>query len=391
MRRRIGVITVARSDYGLYAPILSTLRADARCDVRLYVTGAHCSPLFGETVREIERGSVPIAARVPGITAGDTSAAIVESMGEITKGFARVFAEDRPDIVVVLGDRFDMFAAASAAIPFRIPLAHIHGGEVTYGAMDEYFRHALTKMSAVHFATTEVYARRIVQMGEDPSRVFAVGASGIDVALHAPLLSRAVLTERFGIDWTRPVLLVTMHPVTMDSAHAQEHVDALCEALERQSDCAVVWTYPNTDPGHTIIIRAMEVFASRHPSTTRVVKHFGHEAHLSMMRYAAAMVGNSSSGVIEAASFKLPVVNVGTRQEGRVRGANVIDVPCTAAVIDDGIRRARSAAFKASLAQCVNPYGDGSASERIADILCTIALPTGTAKRFVDIPYEQSL
>lgn len=383
MTRIIGVITVARSDYGLYVPILKKIIAHPDLRLRLYVSGAHFASKFGNTIREIEKDGFPIAAKVRIRNTGDNPMDIAVAMGQYTAGFAKIFKKERPDIVLVLGDRFEMHAAGLAAIPFRIPLAHIHGGELTYGAIDEYFRHSLTKLSSLHFVTTKVYAERIIQMGENPSRVIVSGAPGIDNAIHMPKFSKQELIKRYGIDFTHPVLLVNFHPVTTAYERTKEYIVNLLHALTRFPKCNVVFTYPNADAGREIIIKKIATYA-RDRTNVVIVKNFGHQGHLSMMAHAAAMVGNSSAGIIEAASFKLPVVNIGTRQEGRVHGANVIDVGYTPDKIVRGIHKALSSAFRESIVGLMNPYGDGKSSECIVSTLATVALEKLAFKRFYD-------
>lgn len=367
MKRTIGVITVGRSDYGLYVPILKKIITAPDLDLALYVSGAHFSEKFGRTVQEIEKDGFPIAAKVP-LELGDSAAEVSFAMGQCTSGFGEVFREQRPDILLVLGDRFEMHAAALAAIPFNIPIAHIHGGELTYGAIDEYFRHSLTKLSSLHFATTEVYAQRIIQMGEEPWRVTVSGAPGIDSALAMPKFSREELTTRYGIDFSQPIILSTFHSVTREVEHTEEYINNFFRALAQFPGYNVVCTYPNADTGNDIIIRKINEYARGHQHL-RIVESFGHQGHLSMMQYAVAMVGNSSSGIIEAASFKLPVVNIGTRQDGRIRDKNVLDAGYSTEEIVRAIREASTAEFRDNLKDLKNPYGDGQASERIIRVL----------------------
>ncbi|MDP3245024.1 MAG: UDP-N-acetylglucosamine 2-epimerase [bacterium] len=383
-KKRIGVITVARSDYGLYTPILRKILTHPELELRLYVGGAHFLPQFGSTVKEIEKDGFPIAAKVSINMDGNTPADIAMAMGRHTEAFAKIFCDDNPDIVVALGDRYEMHAAALAAIPFHIPIAHIHGGELTYGAIDEYFRHSLTKLSSLHFATTEEYAKNIIQMGEEPRRVIVSGAPGIDGALGLKLFLKQELEEKYGIDFSRPVILVTFHPVTMEYEHTKKYITNLLSALDGFFNYNIIFTYPNADTNYEIIIEKIEAYA-RDSQRVFIVKNFGHQGHLSMMKYVAAMVGNSSSGIIEAASFKLPVVNIGTRQEGRVRSKNVIDVGYNAVDISEGIKKAISEDFRLLLEGMVNSYGDGKASERIVNILAEIDFQKLKVKHFYTI------
>lgn len=380
--RTIGVVTTSRADYGLYVPILENIRAQRNFKLQLYVSGMHLSKHYGSTIKDIERDGYTIAAKVK-MTLSDNPQCIGQAMGEVTKGFSRAFAKDRPDILLVLGDRYEMHAAALAAIPFAIPLAHIHGGELTYGAFDEYFRHSLTKLSHLHFAATKEYARRIVQMGEEPWRVFTVGSPGVEGLMRQPVMTQEALVVKFGVDFSKPVLLVTFHPVTMEVGDTGRHIRYLLKVLSDYRDYHIVFTRPNSDTGNQIILQAITHFVKTHCNAV-YVPAFGHAGHTSMMHYAQAMVGNSSSGIIEASSFKLPVVNIGTRQEGRIRARNVIDVGYTLQEIRRGLRQALSGSFKAKLKGLKNPYGDGKTSEYIVRVLAAIDLKCLGMKRFKD-------
>lgn len=381
--KTIGVITTSRADYGLYLPILNAIRAKKEFKLKLYVSGMHLSKDYGSTLKDIERGGFNIVAKVKMTLSGEPKD-IGRAMGEVTQGFSDVFSKDRPDILLVLGDRYEMHAAALAAIAFGIPLAHIHGGELTFGAFDEYFRHSLTKLSHLHFATTKAYANRIVQMGEEPWRVFAVGSPGVEGLMQQPVMSKEALTKQFGVDFSKPILLVTFHPVTMEGKDTAAHIRVLLSELARYKDHHIVFTRPNSDTGNHIILKAINQFVKTH-SNAILVQAFGHAGHTSMMHYAQVMIGNSSSGIIEAASFKLPVVNIGSRQEGRIRARNVIDVGYAPSQIQAGIKKALSQSFKTSLKGLKNPYGDGKASKRIVSVLSGMDFKRLRIKRFHDM------
>ncbi len=371
--RTIGVVTVGRSDYGIYRPVLERIRDDSELELRLYVSGMHLSPEFGLTVAEIEADGFPIAGRIEMLEPSDDPEGIARSMGRGTSGFAAAFARSRPDVLLVLGDRFEMHAGAVAAVPFLIPIAHVHGGESTEGAIDEQLRHSLTKLAHLHFASTEEYARRIVQMGEEPWRVVVSGAPALDSVASFDPLDREELVARHGIRLNGPPLLVTYHPVTLEYEQAGEQVRELLAALD-ESGRDLVFTCPNADTGTRAVQGPVEEYAARNPRRATLVANLGSRAYFTLMQEAAAMVGNSSSGIVEAASFKLPVVNVGTRQQGRLRAANVIDVGYGSEEILGGIRRALSAGFRESLAGLENPYGDGRAAERIVARLKEVEL-----------------
>jgi len=382
--RTIGVVTVARSDYGIYLPVLQRIQEDPDLRLHLIVAGMHLSPEFGLTVRAIEQDGFEISERIEMLLSSDTPEGIGKSMGLGTIGFAQAYARFRPDILLVLGDRFEMHAAVVASLPFKIPVAHIHGGESTEGLIDEPIRHSITKMSHLHFASTELYARRIIQMGEDPWRVVVSGAPSLDNLRRVPLFSRQELEEQYALEVTDPVLLVTYHPVTLEYERTETHMRELLAALE-EVDYGIVFTYPNADTQGRLIIEMIREFAVRH-ERAQVAVNLGMPAYLSLMSYVVAMVGNSSSGIIEAASFKLPVVNIGNRQRGRVHGKNVTDVGYSRAEILRGIVKATSQDFRASLADLVNPYGDGHAAERIVDKIKRVELDEQLLlKRFHDI------
>lgn len=381
--RTIGVITVGRSDYGLYRPILRVIHRDPQLRLHLIVAGMHLVPEFGNTVRDIERDGFPIAERVEMLLASDDPGGAAKAMGVGMLGFAQAYARERPDILLVLGDRFEMFAAALAALPYAIPVAHIHGGELTLGAFDDALRHALTKLSHLHFLANEEYARRVRQMGEEPWRVLVSGSPAVDNLQAVRLLNREELLSRYGLHLDRAPLLVTYHPETLEQAQLQAHVEELLAALERLR-VSVVFTAPNADPGGRWIHRRLESFVAANP-WAQLVDHLGTDGYYSVMALAAAMVGNSSSGLVEAPSFRLPVVNVGRRQEGRVRAHNVIDVSSDRREIAEAIQTAMSPEFRAGLERVVNPYGDGHAADRIVGTLKTVKLDALIVKRFVDL------
>jgi len=363
--RRVGIVTVARSDYGIYRPLLRELARRSGLDLQLYVGGMHLCARFGSTVDEIEADGFPIVARVDCLEDDDSPLGVAEAIGRTVGAFARAFADGEPDLLVVLGDRFEMIAAGLAALPLTIPVAHLHGGESTEGVIDESMRHALTKLSHLHFASMDVYARRIVQLGEEPWRVATSGALALDgIRDHVPL-DDARLAEH-GVRLRGPTLLVTFHPVTLESSDTDRQIDAVLEAVDRSGLDAVL-TYPNADAFNGVIIERIERLAGDERFT--LVRSLGSDAYLTLLGRVVAMVGNSSSGIIEAASFRLPAVDVGDRQRGRIRPANVLHVAAEADEITRALEVACSQPFRAGLAELANPYGDGHAAPRIADVL----------------------
>jgi UDP-hydrolysing UDP-N-acetyl-D-glucosamine 2-epimerase len=344
----------------------------------------HLSEKFGMTVHDIQADGFDIAARVQiPITGGDASD-ISRAIGEGTLGFTKVFQQNRPDILLVLGDRFEILAAVVAALPFRIPIAHLHGGELTFGALDESMRHAITKMSHLHFVATEEYARRVMQMGEEPWRVTVSGAPGLDNLNQIERLSKSDWESRFGATLHDDFLLVTFHPVTLEADQTAYHIDELLAALV-SSGHAILFTIANADPGGQIINTKIESFVQKNEKA-QLVDNLGTQGYFTAMQHARAMVGNSSSGIIEAPSFGLPVVNIGSRQDGRARAANVIDVDYHRDAILMGIRKATDARFRAAVSGRLNPYGDGRAAARIVDKLKSVPLDQSLiVKKFHDI------
>jgi UDP-hydrolysing UDP-N-acetyl-D-glucosamine 2-epimerase len=383
--RRVAVVTVGRSDYGIYRPVLRRLTADPAFAVSIVAAAAHLQPELGRTIDFIVNDGFDIAEQVPMPADSDSPEAIARSSGAGTIGFARAYASLRPDVVLTLGDRFEMHAAVVAAVPLGIPVAHIHGGETTEGAIDELYRHSITKMSHLHFVATDTYARRVVQMGEQPSRVIVSGAPSLDALRSMVFLDRTALETQYGFRLDPPVAVVTFHPETRRQDAAEQQIRELVAALDG-FDGTIVITAPNADAGRQLIGDRLRAFAARRASTW-FVDALGPDAYFSVMTLASVMVGNSSSGIIEAPSFALPVVNIGDRQAGRLRAANVIDVAAERSSIADGIRRALAPSFRAPLAGMRNPYGDGHAAERIADTLASVALDHEfMTKRFHDLP-----
>lgn len=367
-RHRVGVLTTTRADYGLLRWVMEDVRDDDELDLLVYVTGSHLAPEFGSTVDRIVADGIPIHRRIEILLAADTPTASAKAMGLAMHGFGDALAEDRPDVMVVLGDRFEIVPVALACVLHGVPVAHIHGGETTEGALDEYFRHAVTKLATLHFAATEAYRRRILQMGEAPERVHAFGAPGLDGLHRMRPLSRDALQEVLGMPLDRLTALVTYHPVTTEPGRSGAQVEALLTALLAETNVQAVVTKANADAEGRSINRRLEAFCREHPERFRLVDNLGSEVYLSCLRHFDLLVGNSSSGIIEAPSFALPAVNVGTRQAGRIRGANVIDVGYAVDDIRHGIAVATTSAFRDEIQGSTNPYdpvGDGTISRRM--------------------------
>lgn len=385
--RKIAIVTGTRAEYGLLYWLIKGIHEDPEIELQLIVTGMHLSPEFGFTVKEIEKDGFPIAERVEMLLSSDTESAIATSMGLGMIGFAKAYERLKPDILVVLGDRFEILSAVAAVVPFRIPVAHIHGGESTEGAIDDAFRHAITKMSHIHFTAMEIYRKRVIQMGEPIESAFCFGAPGLDNVYKLKLLDKERLIAEIGIPRDKRIGAVTYHPVTLEKATAEFQISILLESLKTFTDVHWVFTLPNADTEGRIIIEKINNFVKNFPEKGKTFTSLGQLRYLSLLKSASLMVGNSSSGLIEALSFELPAVNIGDRQRGRIRGENVIDVAeCKKEDIVAAIKRALSFEFKESLKGMKNPYGDGNASGKIIDKLKTISLGEQLIKkRFYDI------
>lgn len=338
--RKIAVVTGTRAEYGLLEPILRLIEADKSLRLQLIVTGAHLSNRFGRTVREIEGDGFRPAAKVPLGLSGDGPADIAAAMGRGLKGFAAAFTRLKPDLLVLLGDRYEILAAAAAALPFRLPVAHIHGGESSEGAWDESVRHAVTKLSHVHFPAAAAYARRLRQLGEDPLRIHCFGSPGLDRLRSLDRLSRVELARELGLPLKRPLGVVTYHPATLAADRGLGELDALLGAL-KSFEGTLIFTYPNADVGGKAVLAKIRAFTAADPRHRAAFASLGQRRYFSLLRHADVMAGNSSSGLLEAPYFGLPAVNVGDRQKGRLRLGNVIDVPRpTAARIRRALRSA---------------------------------------------------
>ena len=386
--RKIAIVTGTRAEYGLLYWIIKGIHEDTELELQLIVTGMHLSPEFGLTVKDIEKDGFPIAEKIEMLLSSDTENAISTSMGLGIIGFAKAY-ERLKNILVVLGDRFEILSAVVAAVPFRIPVAHIHGGEVTEGAMDELFRHAITKMSHIHFPAAQIYANRIIQMGESPERVFCFGAVGLESIYNFPLLERKKLYKELGLPSNKKVGIITYHPVTLEADTAGLQMSELLKAIQDFQNIYWVFTMPNADTDGRIIARIINGFTKDNPDRCKAFISLGQLRYLSLMKHAVVMVGNSSSGLIEAPSFELPVVNIGDRQTGRMRGQNVIDViGCRKGAIVKAIKKAISPEFRNSLKVMRNLYDESRISGKILEKLKTIPLGQGLIKkRFHEVMY----
>ncbi|MBM3117397.1 UDP-N-acetylglucosamine 2-epimerase [Jeongeupia naejangsanensis] len=386
MVRRICVVTATRAEYGLLRPLIAALQADGTVSLQLVVTGAHLAPEFGQTWKQIEADGFVIDAKVEMLLAGDTATATAKSMGLALSGFADVFARLQPELLVMLGDRYEMLAVAAAATLFRIPIAHLHGGETTEGAYDEAFRHAITKFAHLHFTATEDYRCRVIQLGEDPERVFNVGAIGIDSIKTLPLFSREQLLPQLGLIEDLPYWLVTYHPVTLAEGDAVAEVDALVEALLAQAGTRIVVTGANADAGGRAVNARWQYWQAQYPHRLVLFASLGSLRYLSAAKHAIAVVGNSSSGIIEAPSLGVPTLDIGSRQQGRVRAGSVHHVAPTANGIAAGLVHVARESARHAAASHANPYGDGGTTDSIMAVLSETDFASLLVKHFHDLP-----
>ena len=386
--RRICVVTGSRAEYGLLRGLLQRLRDNPAIEMSLIVTAAHLQPEFGLTVGEIEADKMPIAARVQLPLDGGTPLAAAKALGQGTGVMAEAIHRLSPDVVVVLGDRIELIAAASSCLLLGVPLAHIHGGEITEGAIDDAIRHAITKMAHLHFAAADAYRDRILQMGEMRERVFVTGAPGLDNITEQPTTTREQLERDLGLALKEPVLAVTCHSETASETPIAA-AEAMLEALSAFPQAAIVLTKANADPGGTAINQMIEKWAEGRPNAA-VVASLGIQRFHSLLHIASAIVGNSSSGVIEAPALGLTTVNIGDRQKGRLRSASIIDCEANPQAIKDAIIRALSPAFRAQAKTATPPYGRGGAADAIHRILTTCDLAGLLKKAFVDLPMAKA-
>lgn len=382
--KKVCVVTGTRADYGLLRFVMEGIRNASDLQLQIIATGMHLSPDFGMTAGEIESDGFHIDRRVEMLLSSDTPVGVSKSMGLGMIGFADAYAQLKPDVVVVLGDRFEIFSAASAALVAHIPLAHLHGGETTEGAFDEAIRHSITKMSHLHFVAAEVYRKRVIQLGEDPQRVFTVGGLGVDGLSKVKLLDRGVLEAELDFKLGRRNLLVTFHPVTLEPGSAGRQMRELLLALDKLEDTHFIFTMPNADPDSRVLFDMVASYV-KNRSHTQVYTSLGQLRYLSVLAQVDAVVGNSSSGLTEAPSFKKGTVNIGDRQLGRLRAASVIDCEPTCASIDQAFKCLYSEKFQASLADTVSPYGTAGASEKIVQILRTYPISGILKKKFYDL------
>lgn len=384
--RKICVVTGTRAEYGLLSRLMRMIKDSDKTQLQIIATNMHLSPKYGNTYLEIEKDGFTIDKKIPILEEGkDDANATLHSMSKALSGFADAYDELKPDMVVVLGDRYEILAAATAALIERIPIAHIHGGEITEGAYDDAIRHSITKMSHLHFTSTQEYRNRVIQLGEEPERVFYVGALGVENIKKLPLMSREEIEKEVKFKLDNQTILVTYHPVTLGSHTAEQDIKEFVAALEERKDLRVFFTMPNSDTGAQAIVDAINEFVLKNSDRAVAYKSLGILRYLSVMKYAGAVVGNSSSGLLEVPSFGIPTLNIGDRQKGRMAADSVLHCETDKESILKGLDTVMSTAFRQKAAQTCNPYDKEGTAQAIFDVISTYPLEQLKLKHFYDI------
>lgn len=386
VKRKICIVTSTRADWGLLSGVARELRAYETVELQIIATNMHLDPRYGMTVDEILEDGFQVNERVEmnarSASALDTAVATGKCLGGVAKALNRL----KPDLLVILGDRYEMLAVATAATIMRVPIAHIAGGEISEGAFDDNIRHALTKLASLHFTATDAYRNRVISMGENPAHVFNTGALGVYNIIHEPVIPKAELERFIGIDINASTLLVTFHPATIDPIPVEERCEALLQALDGFIGSHVIFTYPNNDPEGEVIIKMIRDYEARYPGRVAVVPSLGRRRYLSSLHFVSAVVGNSSSGIVEVPTMRIPTVDIGIRQQGRIAASSVIHCDGEADDIHQAISFALSPAGKRLALETDNPYAKRDTVNRIVDTLATIRISELSSKRFID-PY----
>jgi len=385
--RKICVVTGTRAEYGLMSRLIRLINDSVKTQLQLIATNMHLSPRFGNTYQEIEADGIKIDKKIPIIddNAPDTAVETLHSMSRALSGFAEAYAELKPDLIVVLGDRYEILAAATAALIERIPVAHLHGGEITEGAYDDAIRHSITKMSHLHFTSTEEYRKRVIQLGEQPERVFNVGALGVENIKKLPLMSKEEIEKEIDFKIDDYTILVTYHPVTLGNRTAKEDIDDFIAALEERKDLRVIFTMPNSDTGGQFIVDAINGFVTRNADRAKTYKSLGVLRYLSVMKQVAAVVGNSSSGLLEVPSFGIPTLNIGDRQNGRIAAESVYYCAPDKESVLNGLEKILSKEFRELAYVVRNPYEKANTAEEIFKVISTYPLEGLNQKRFYNL------
>ena len=384
--KKVCVVTGTRADYGLLYWLMRELEASQHFDLEIITTGMHLSETFGATWKIIENDGFNITNKIPLPLEDDTSNGIAHATGEAIKGFSTALEQQSPHLVIVLGDRYEALAAATAACIHCIPIAHFHGGETTEGAFDEAFRHAITKMSHLHFTSAEQHRQRVIQLGEHPNRVFNVGAMGLDNIEKLELLNRAEFEKSINFTLKKQNILVTFHPVTLETNTTQQF-DQLTTALDSLTDTGIIFTKPNSDTGNQNISKKIDAYVSQHPEHSIAYTNLGQLRYLSALSHVNAIIGNSSSGLIEAPCFGIGTINIGNRQKNRLSGPSVIHCDCNSKDIRESIMKALSAEFMDTIKNQPNPYGSPGAAKKSRQILEKLSPNRMVKKSFFDLPH----
>lgn len=382
---KICVTTGSRADYGLLKPLLEKINNDPDLILQLMVTGAHLSPEFGLTYKQIESDGFRIDSKVEMLLSSDTPEGITKSMGLGIIGFADAFKYLNPDLLIILGDRYEMLSVANTALFFRIPIAHIHGGEITEGAYDDVIRHSITKMSYLHFTSTETYRKRVIQLGEQPERVFNVGAIGLDNIKNLKLLSKEELEREFNFSFLKYNYLIGFHPETLSNTSVEAEFYELLQAIDGQKDSFFIFTKANADTNGRIINQMMESYVDKHQDKSILFASLGTLRYLSLMKQVTAVVGNSSSGIIEAPSIPTASINIGNRQKGRIQSKSIVNCQSKKEQIVKAFHLVKSDKFKKNVKAVANPYGGGTTSIQIIRIIKSLSTEMLNQKTFYDL------
>lgn len=384
--RKICVVTGTRAEYGLLSRIMGMIDDSPNTELQIVATNMHLSPKYGNTYKEIEADGFVINVKVPIIVEGEDNAnTTLKSMSKAIAGFADAFDALKPDLLLILGDRYEILAAATAALIERIPIAHISGGDVTEGAFDDAIRHSITKMSQLHFPSTDVYRRRIIQLGEQPDRVFNVGSTGVENIKKLPLLSKSEIEAFLDFPLDKKTILVTYHPVTLGVHTAESDIREFISALEECPEICIVFTMPNSDTGSSAIVDAINAFVEKNPNRTKAFKSLGVKRYLSVMKEVGAVVGNSSSGIVETPSFGIPTLNIGDRQKGRLQADSIVNCGTDRESIINGLETVLSPEMQMKAKHTVNPYEQPDSALKVFEVISTYPLEKLNQKHFYDL------
>ncbi|MCT4616241.1 MAG: UDP-N-acetylglucosamine 2-epimerase [Marinifilaceae bacterium] len=385
MKRKVLVITGTRAEYGLLSNVLRLLKEDDEFELQLIATGMHLSPDYGYTYKEIEDDGFKIDKKIEILLSSDSSIGVSKAMGLAQISFAEAFEELQPDLILVLGDRYEILSAVTSAMIARIPVAHLNGGEKTEGAIDESIRHSLTKMSHLHFTATEEYYQRVIQLGENPNRVFNVGEVGLDNITRLNLMSKSEFEDSINFKLKQKAIIITFHPVTLEKGESVRQFNELLLAVDELEDTSIIITHSNSDMEGRQIIELINKYVSENSDKAISFPSLGYRRYLSALQYMDAVVGNSSSGIVEAPSFKTPTINIGSRQKGRIQANSIINTEATKESILEAFNSIYDIKFQENLKSIVNPYGQGESSQRLIDVLKQTDFKNLIDKKFFDL------